>query len=140
MEHSSTKPLSFLIIDDDPDDQEIFCSAIHEVVPGCICQTVNDAQQLIAHMEIIQQTPDTIFVDINMPKMDGFQFLRHARNNSRLRDVKIVLMSTSNSIDDKRKAEMLGANAFITKTNTYKELCEALNKYLVHMDERKSDQ
>lgn len=130
MEQHTTKPLSFLVIDDDPDDQEIFCSAILEVAPGSICQTVNDAQQLVSHIEIMQGTPDTIFVDINMPKMDGFQFLRHARNDSMLRNVRIVLMSTSSSSDDKRKAEMLGADAFITKTNTYGELCAALKKCL----------
>lgn len=130
MELSPSRPLSFVVIDDDPDDQEILCTAIKEVAPGSICQTVNDAHQLVAHTEILQGTPDTIFVDINMPKMDGFQFLRHAKNDSMLRNVKIVLMSTSNSIDDKRKAQMLGAEAFITKTNTYGELCKALQKYL----------
>jgi CheY-like chemotaxis protein len=62
----------FLIIDDDPDDVSIFCEAVGEVYPESICMTADNGSDGLAMLrESDSKTPHIIFLDLNMPKMDG---------------------------------------------------------------------
>jgi CheY-like chemotaxis protein len=59
--------------------------------------------------------PDIILVDVNMPKMDGFEFVKHLRTDNRFKDSKIFILTTSDEREDKTKAAELGISGFITK-------------------------
>lgn len=124
-----TRPALFLIIDDDSDDREIFMSAIRDVAPDTVCNQCADPEQFL-RASSAEPAPDVIFVDINMPRMDGFQFIAEANKTGILNHSKVVMYSTSRSSADLNKAKALGAHSFITKTNTYPELCEQLKKCL----------
>lgn len=59
--------------------------------------------------------PDIILLDLNMPKMNGFEFLSRIRSNDQLKDIKIFVLSTSEEREDKVNAQNLGISGFITK-------------------------
>ena len=59
--------------------------------------------------------PDIILVDLNMPKMNGFEFLGHLKRNEEWRDIKVFVLTTSEEKEDKVAAAALGVSGFITK-------------------------
>jgi len=59
--------------------------------------------------------PDFILLDLNMPKMNGFELLRWIRANTRWKDIKVFILSTSDEPEDKAAAQALGVSGFITK-------------------------
>ena len=83
--------------------------------------------------------PDFIFLDINMPKMNGFEFLRIIRNYYTMKNIHVFIMTTSLEDYDIREAERLGISGYIvkpldfgaTKSGTNKEMTERLQKLLV---------
>lgn len=63
--------------------------------------------------------PDVILLDLNMPKMNGLEFLHAIRNNQRLRDTKVFIMTTSGESGDRAMAEELGISGYIIKPLSY---------------------
>jgi CheY-like chemotaxis protein len=59
--------------------------------------------------------PDIILVDLNMPKMNGFEFLDRLKANAELKDIKVFILTTSEEREDKSAAHQLGISGFITK-------------------------
>ena len=63
--------------------------------------------------------PDVILLDLNMPKMNGLEFLRAIRNNERLSGLKVFIMTTSGEPGDRAVAEELGISGYIIKPLSY---------------------
>jgi CheY-like chemotaxis protein len=59
--------------------------------------------------------PDVILLDLNMPKMNGIEFLQHLRSDERLKDIKVFVMTTSGEEADRRTAEQLGISGYLIK-------------------------
>jgi CheY-like chemotaxis protein len=59
--------------------------------------------------------PDLILVDLNMPKMNGFEFLRELKSHDKWKDIKVFILTTSEDASDKSEAAKLGVSGFITK-------------------------
>src|SRR5687767_5593595 len=78
------------------------------------------------------QEPPVIFLDLNMPEMNGFDFLRWARAAPRLQSSPVIVLSTSENPHDMQSAYALGANAYLVKTSDINELgnmISAANKF-----------
>jgi CheY-like chemotaxis protein len=123
-------PRNCILIDDDRDDQEVFVAAVQDVNPEVKVNVNDNAERMLTELKEAPTLPDLIFLDINMPKMDGFEFMMNMQRDIRLRKVRVVFYTTTNRPEQIEKANALGAIGFITKTNSYGELCEALQKYL----------
>lgn len=65
--------------------------------------------------QLPSERPDIILVDLNMPKMNGFEFLGNVRRNDEWKDIKVFILSTSDEREDKNAAFALGISGFITK-------------------------
>ena len=65
--------------------------------------------------DIFSGKPDIILLDLNMPKMNGFELLGHIRSKEELKDVKVFVLTTSEEREDKVHANNLGVSGFITK-------------------------
>lgn len=118
------------LVDDDIDDQEIFKSALAKVDERLNLLTANngyDALQLLASRETL---PDYIFVDLNMPRMGGMQFLKEIKKTEILKDIPVIIYSTSNNPKDVISTEQLGAVRFITKPARFSDLCLLLQNLL----------
>jgi CheY-like chemotaxis protein len=115
-----------MIIDDDADDIEMFIEAVAEIDPTITCHQAKNGIIGITLLNNIDRKPDYIFVDMNMPKMNGKQFIDEARNNKLLGTGKIILYSTSRPDSN----AMHGADGFISKPTTQEELCLEISKII----------
>jgi CheY-like chemotaxis protein len=127
----SLNSLSIILADDDPDDLELFKDAIQEICPKMTVRVAEDVLQLSellndAHFAL----PDIIFLDLNMPGKSGKEYLPEIRNDSRLKDIPVIIYSTSVNTKDIRDAYSLGANLYIRKPTTYSHLLCILQKAL----------
>ncbi|WP_082564337.1 response regulator [Flavobacterium sp. Root420] len=65
--------------------------------------------------------PDVILLDINMPRMNGIEFLKVVREDKKLRDLKVFIMTTSSEGNDRTAAERLGISGYIIKPLNYND-------------------
>ena len=119
--------LLWFVIDDDLDDQEIFTIAAKKVNPDIQCEFANDGVHAIARFTNDSTlTPGSIFLDVNMPRMNGVECLEKLRNIDRLKYVPIFMCSTSADPRIMAKAKELGASDFIVKPSTIAEFATVL--------------
>jgi CheY-like chemotaxis protein len=117
----------FLIVDDDVDDNELFTEALAAVETQIICYSAADGLEAIEKLDTkaIEQ-PDIIFMDINMPVMDGWQCLTKLKSESSYKDIPVIMYSTSSRKVDREVARDLGAICFFTKLSDFKQLKKVL--------------
>lgn len=117
----------FLLADDDADDASLFCEALTRIAPTVKCLTVENGRQVFDLLSGHQtERPHVIFLDINMPIMDGWECLRKLKENSDYRNIPAIIYSTSSARKDIEMAYSLGAFLFLTKPEDFQELCEIL--------------
>jgi CheY-like chemotaxis protein len=122
-----SKTLNCFLIDDDSDDQEIFCMALEEMGEDVNCIYASDGVDALNRLSDDSFTPDYIFIDMNMPRMNGNQCLKEIKKIKRLRDVPIYMYSTSADPDAVSETKLLGAAGFIVKPTSVAELTRTLN-------------
>lgn len=127
---SRAQPLQCLLIDDDVDDQEIFTMALHEFNDAILCDFANDGvkalEKLLTDIAFI---PSCIFIDINMPRMNGVECLAEIRKIARLKPVPVCMYSTSADPEIVAKTKALGATDFIVKPASITILSDLLCKF-----------
>ena len=104
-----------LLIDDDEDDQLLFSDALNEIDPSLKYYMASNGIDALRKLEHYEVEPDIIFLDLNMPLMNGFEFLVEIRKFDRVHKIPIVIFSTSNSPEHALRTYELGASAFLTK-------------------------
>ena len=119
-----------LLIDDDEDDQFVFKDALREIRFPYDCEVAGNGLEAVARLTGDQELPAMIFLDLNMPLMNGVEFLTHVRDHPFINQIPIVIFSTSNNPSDKAELPKLGASSFITKTADFKELTDKLTEIL----------
>ncbi|MET3874647.1 MULTISPECIES: response regulator [Chitinophaga] len=125
----SCKYTSVLLIDDDIDDRMIFGEVLKELAPDIIYhEAINGEDALLKLNNDI--VPDLIFVDLNMPRVDGKQFLAEIQQQEHLKHIPVVIYSTSSHESDKKETRELGASYFLTKPNSLRELTHILTDLL----------
>ena len=125
----------FLLIDDDSDDRELFSEALSMVEPAIICDQATDGQEGLAWLQQNREEPDLIFLDINMPILNGWQLLSRLKSSA-LRHIPVIMYSTSSNAKDKRTAQELGALCFITKPHAFRMLKGMLNVVVEHANRK----
>ncbi|WP_262888771.1 MULTISPECIES: response regulator [Chitinophaga] len=126
---SSCKYSSVLLIDDDVDDRMIFGDVLKELVPDIIYNEAINGEDALVRLEE-GLVPDLIFLDLNMPRVDGKQFLAELRQIEHLRHIPVIIYTTSSHESDKKETRALGASYFITKPNSLHELSQLLKGIL----------
>ncbi|MDO7172668.1 response regulator [Mariniflexile sp. AS56] len=123
---------TIFLAEDDPDDREFFEDALKRVSIPTVLTLSNDGVELMGNLKILTQhpPPHLIFLDLNMPKMDGFQCLQEIRNTPKYKEIPIVIFSTTNSDEAVNKTYDLGANFFIRKPPSFALLIKAIEKML----------
>jgi len=122
------------LIDDDIDDREIFQAALESIDPTIQYTEARDGQEALNKMAGDGfKKPGLIFVDLNMPKVNGKEFLNAAKKMPEYKDVPVIIYSTSSIKEEKEKCIADGAWGFMTKHSSYDALCEDLKKILVEV-------
>ncbi len=116
-----------LLVDDDEDDQYIFSEAIK------LCFIPSTVYLASSHDELFEllpsvQTPDLIFLDINMPGYDGIKCLETIRANPRYEPIPVIMYSTSGRKESIDQCFEKGADFYIQKPSQIEDLVKVLNK------------
>jgi CheY-like chemotaxis protein len=129
-------PITILVCDDDEDDRMLTQQALEDAHISNSVRFVEDGEQLLDYLyqreEYAGETgkaprPGLILLDLNMPKIDGREALKTIKGDPALRDIPIVVLSTSRLDEDIARSYKLGVNSFITKPVTFSGLVEAMN-------------
>lgn len=123
-----TKYLRFLLVDDDPDDIYIFKEVLREVNPSINFNSAADGREALSILKQQQNNfPDVIFLDLNMPRMDGKECLAELKKDPQLQRIPIIMYTTSSQSKDIEETMLKGAICFITKPTNLKELKNILS-------------
>lgn len=123
--------LNIALADDDEDDRMLFSEAIEEIDMRTKLSLFNHGQELMDYLILPHIIlPNLIFLDLNMPIKNGKQCLIEIRNNPRLKDICIVIYSTSSSEKDIEDTFLNGANIYVNKPNNFSKLREVVEKVL----------
>ncbi|RZJ72151.1 response regulator [Flavobacterium sp.] len=123
-------PRRCLFIDDDVDDQEFFCDAATTIDPEILCTFASNGVEAIAKLKDDSFTPDFIFIDMNMPKMNGKETLEEIRKMERLNEVAVFIYSTAAAPRTTEEMMALGATDFLIKPSSVQGLQDLLGKIL----------
>ena len=122
-----TEPLLCLLIDDDHDDSEMFQLAIERTQIPIDCIVANSAIQALKILRDDEEIiPDFIFVDLNMPLMNGKECIQELKKMGKLKDSTLIVYSTSSNKQEIKEMLELGASHFITKPSDIAQLEAAL--------------
>lgn len=121
---------NLMLIDDDEEDQEIFNIALSQVSTEAKCITYSDATKALSDLNTAQHYPDVIFLDLNMPIMNGQQFLVEIKKSQKLKHIPIIIFSTSSHAATISIIKQLGAHVFITKPGDFGKLKEILGRLI----------
>lgn len=125
------KKKRFVIVDDDIDDQELFMEAVGEIDSSIECSSFSDCEHALHQMKNgLTDLPDVIFLDLNMPRLNGKQCLAELKKHEKLKNIPVVIYSTSSEKRDIDETTRLGAAHFVTKPNRFEELCKVLSQVI----------
>jgi CheY-like chemotaxis protein len=119
-----------ILADDDAEDRLFFLEAFKDLNLSLGVNTVNDGAALLEYLNDIEHIPQIIFLDLNMPKVDGLTCLKEIRSNPRYKDVCIVIYSTSSNEDEIENCLVIGANFYIKKPSDFDKLKSMLYKVI----------
>lgn len=116
------------LADDDEDDRLFFTDAFDELKINTVVNTVKNGRELINFLEHPETVlPNIIFLDLNMPILNGIECLREIKQNDRYKDIAIAIYSTSSSEEDIENTFVLGANIYIKKPSNFNDLKKILS-------------
>ena len=125
------KPI--LLVEDDDVDAMTVRRAFKELkISNSLIRSVNGEEALKYLKDQSNETPCVILLDLNMPKMNGIEFLKVAKADDELRQIPVVVLTTSKADEDIVKTYNLHANAYITKPvdlNRFVEIMHALEEF-----------
>ncbi|MNF97452.1 Response regulator rcp1 [compost metagenome] len=85
---------NIILIDDDPEDIEIFLEAVTSISSGINCRTYDKPVTALGELTNIPELPDLIFLDYNMPILNGSEFLGKIKNDLKLKDIPVIMLSS----------------------------------------------
>ncbi|MDX6578397.1 MAG: hypothetical protein QOE96_4350 [Blastocatellia bacterium] len=128
------KPIVILLADDDEEDRMLACDALAESRLSNDITCVTDGEDLMDYLHrrgkyappADAPRPGLILLDLNMPKKDGREALREIKSNSELRQISVVVLTTSKAEEDIYSSYDSGASSFISKPVTFEGLVEVM--------------
>ena len=122
------KPLNVLLADDDAEDCKFFKDALQELMPTTQLTIVGDGDELMKLLnQKANELPDVLFLDINMPRKNGFDCLSEIKKSELLKALPVVMFSTSNSQEKINFTFKTGANVYIHKPNEFVQLVKVIH-------------
>jgi CheY-like chemotaxis protein len=124
---------SILVVDDDADDRDLFAEALQEIDQTIFCGFAKDGYEALDILSRPENAlPDFIFLDLNMPRLSGNQFLALVKKSERLQKIPVVIFSTSVFKVEADEARLLGAILFLKKPSTFTDLVNGLREIITN--------
>ena len=127
MTHTLTFPNFIVLADDDADDRQLFYEAVVLLNPTIHLELLEDGEALMAYLKNEKrQLPELVFLDLNMPRLNGFECLEEIRKDIRLSKLPVIIYSTSGQNKDIMESLQKGANLYFIKPTGLLELSQKL--------------
>jgi CheY-like chemotaxis protein len=123
-----------LAVDDDVEDFEFFSEAVKEIDPSIIILKASNGIEAMQMLENHLLMPDYIFLDINMPLMDGKTCLQSIKQHERLKEIPVVMYSTTSNQTEIKQYKTMGAG-FLVKPDRFSHLVKSLGFILGYSSE-----
>lgn len=125
---------AILIVDDDPNDRSLIEAAFSQIGVSEPVNSVSGGAEAVEYLKGVGKYadrsrfpfPHLLLLDLKMARMNGFEFLHCIRSYPNLMVVPTVVFTSSEDLNDLRKAYLLGANSYFVKARTFEELCEQI--------------
>jgi twitching motility two-component system response regulator PilG len=118
--------LKVMIIDDSKTIRRTAESLLKK--EGCEVVTATDGFEALA--KIADEKPDIIFVDIMMPRLDGYQTCALIKNNQVFRETPVIMLSSKDGLFDRARGRIVGSDQYLTKPFTKDELLGAIRQHV----------
>ncbi len=132
------QPIEILLVEDNPDHAELIQLALSGgASPPCKIQLMRDGQEALDHLKTMENgtspevpLPAVILLDLNLPKVSGFQVLKHIKSHPRLRSIPVSILTTSANEQDVQQAYQDGANCYLSKPARYTDMVVKLHQLI----------
>lgn len=122
------RPVRILVAEDDEDDRSFLSDAFSKIEIVNSIEFVENGQELLSYLKTASKLPDLIFLDLNMPLVDGMEALSAIKENIDFKKLPIIILTTSKNQEHIYKTYMKGISAYIVKPFTYEALNEMIKK------------
>lgn len=130
-----------LLADDDMDDRLFFQDAVEDLYTTSDLTTVIDGVELMEFLyQNVGQLPDILFLDLNMPRKTGCECLVEIKANEKLRDIPVVIFSTSLDVEKINELYDHGAHYYIRKPGDFNNLKKVIHEATILLTDDKSNQ
>ena len=124
--------LSILLADDDTDDCIFFKEAVEELQLPTKLSSLHDGEQLMQHLNNeTNKLPDVLFLDLNMPRKNGFECLSEIKLDQRLKQVPVIIFSTSFEQEVVNLLYKNGAEYFIRKPSEFSQFKKIIHQTII---------
>lgn len=114
-----------MVVDDDPDDRDLFAAAASQTAAPVAVRFASDGLDALQQLKSDAGSDiELLLLDVNMPAMDGWETLTRLKRNVSLREIPVIMFSTSSASSDIEKAARLGAVAFISKPSCFDHIIQ----------------
>jgi CheY-like chemotaxis protein len=120
---------SCIFVDNDTDNQAVFTRALHDVSPHTICFTASNAIDALYMLTNENVHPSYIFVELDLPHMNGLDFLKAIKQVASLREIPVVIHTTAARPEQILAVKEFGALAIYVRPYEYFSLCNMLGLY-----------
>jgi len=133
IEIGPTSSIDLLLVEDDPGDAMMTREALNEAKVVHQLHVVDNGEAAIAFLRQEGEyaeapRPDLIFLDLNLPRVDGREVLAFVKGDDSLRRIPLVILTTSDSQDDIARSYDLHANAYVTKPVDFESFLKAVRQ------------
>lgn len=111
------------------DDSNTIRKTVETILNKNGCQVITAVDGYDALAKIADSRPDLIFIDIMMPRLDGYQTCALVKNNPEFRGTPVVMLSSKDGLFDKAKGRIVGSDQYLTKPFSKDELLEVFEHY-----------
>ena len=126
MEDNNLTGLRVMVIDDSKTIRRTAETLLKK--EGCNVVTATDGFEALS--KIADHQPQVVFVDIMMPRLDGYQTCALIKNNQMFKGIPVIMLSSKDGLFDKARGRIVGSDEYLTKPFTRDELLSAIRKYM----------
>src|SRR5690242_16478292 len=119
-----------LLIDDDHEDIDAFCEALQECNLPYYCISMNRAEDALTFLDNTLIEPEFIFIDIQMPVINGKEFLKILKTNTKYKSIPAIVYSSTKEKSEIEEVYTLGADYFVTKPPTRELMVHVITRIL----------
>lgn len=121
---------NILFIDGDPEDAELFMEAVDTLKKGNVMRWQSNPQKALQEMRDSKSLPDLIFMDYNIPRLNGLEMLEQLKSDSRLQGIPVIMISGPSEAYMQKELDTDKIIKYFSKPNSFKELVSILDSIL----------